>query len=210
VGAEDSRTKEFAADAALARPVRSALEDVVYGVALKSGSPDLLALRDWAVCGQPDTSDGALSALDKLGSVMPPRLRPALQVLSAHSSSLEMGAVITNPAVPVTVATLLPTAWKPATGAPSASTASAIPSSRAIPAASANRRQPTCTPTSPRKSPLACCQAMARWLLLLNARLTVIQPAELRAACSELATSIADIASDTEATQLSDGDIHTG
>jgi predicted DNA-binding transcriptional regulator YafY len=54
------------------------------------------------------------------------------------------------------------------------------------------------------------CQAMARWLLLLNARLTVIQPAELRTAFSELATSIADIATDTEATQLSDGDIHTG
>jgi hypothetical protein len=44
-------------------------------------------------------------------------------------------------------------------------------------------------------------QAMARWLLLLNARLTVIRPAELRAAFSELATSIARIVSDTEATQ---------
>jgi len=43
-------------------------------------------------------------------------------------------------------------------------------------------------------------QAMARWLLLLNARLTVIRPAELRAAFSELATSIARIVSDTEAT----------
>jgi predicted DNA-binding transcriptional regulator YafY len=76
----------------------------------------LVALRDWAASGQPDTSDGALSALDKLGRVMPPRLRPAL-------------------------------------------------------------------------------------LLLLNARLTVIRPAELRAAFSELATSIAHIVSDTEATQ---------
>jgi hypothetical protein len=52
-------------------------------------------------------------------------------------------------------------------------------------------------------------QAMARWLLLLNARLTVIRPAELRAAFLELATSIARIVSDTEATQLSDGNIHT-
>jgi predicted DNA-binding transcriptional regulator YafY len=46
----------------------------------------LLALRDWAASGQPDTSDGALSALDKLGRVMPPRLRPALQALSALRS----------------------------------------------------------------------------------------------------------------------------
>jgi hypothetical protein len=36
--------------------------------------------------------------------------------------------------------------------------------------------------------------AMARWLLLLNRSLTVIRPAELRAAFAELAGSIARVA----------------
>jgi hypothetical protein len=39
-------------------------------------------------------------------------------------------------------------------------------------------------------------QAIARWLLLLNAPLTVIQPAELRAEFAELAVSIARIATE--------------
>jgi hypothetical protein len=46
---------------------------------------------------------------------------------------------------------------------------------------------------------------MARWLLLLNARLLVIQPAELRAAFKELAISIFRRVSDTEATQQAVG-----
>jgi predicted DNA-binding transcriptional regulator YafY len=65
----------------------------------------LLALRDWASGGELDTSDAALSALDKLTRVMPPRLRPALEALSAHSSSLDLGTVIGS-APPVTMATL--------------------------------------------------------------------------------------------------------
>jgi predicted DNA-binding transcriptional regulator YafY len=47
-------------------------------------------------------------------------------------------------------------------------------------------------------------QAMARWLLLPGARLTVIRPAELRGAFAELATSIARTANDTETSQPTD------
>jgi predicted DNA-binding transcriptional regulator YafY len=47
-------------------------------------------------------------------------------------------------------------------------------------------------------------QAIARWLLLLDARVTVIRPAELRSAFAELATSIARVISDTEATHHPD------
>jgi predicted DNA-binding transcriptional regulator YafY len=65
----------------------------------------LLALRDWASGGELDTSDAALSALDKLTRVMPPRLRPALEALSAHSSSLDLGTVIGSTPT-VTMATL--------------------------------------------------------------------------------------------------------
>jgi predicted DNA-binding transcriptional regulator YafY len=67
----------------------------------------LLALREWAASGEPDASDSALSALDKLSRVMPPRLRPALEALSAHSSSLDLGTMIRGPAGPVTVAALV-------------------------------------------------------------------------------------------------------
>jgi predicted DNA-binding transcriptional regulator YafY len=42
-------------------------------------------------------------------------------------------------------------------------------------------------------------EAMARWLLQLNAHLTVIQPPELRAAFADLAVGIARIVGDTAA-----------
>jgi hypothetical protein len=45
---------------------------------------------------------------------------------------------------------------------------------------------------------------MARWMLLLDASLVVIQPAELRAAFEELAMSISRIVSGAEATQQAD------
>lgn len=42
-------------------------------------------------------------------------------------------------------------------------------------------------------------QAMARWLLLIGANLTVLEPAELRTAFAELATTAAHIADDNAA-----------
>jgi predicted DNA-binding transcriptional regulator YafY len=47
-------------------------------------------------------------------------------------------------------------------------------------------------------------QAIARWLLLLDAPLTVIRPAELRTAFTELATRVTHIVSDAEARRLAD------
>jgi WYL domain len=47
-------------------------------------------------------------------------------------------------------------------------------------------------------------QAIARWLLLPGARLTVIRPAELRAAFTELAAAIARTAIDTDPAQQPD------
>ena len=67
----------------------------------------LLALRDWAGGGEPDTGDAALSALDKLTRVMPPRLRPDLEALSGHSSSLDLGTVIGSAAPAAALATLV-------------------------------------------------------------------------------------------------------
>jgi predicted DNA-binding transcriptional regulator YafY len=67
----------------------------------------LLALREWAGNVGPDTDDGALSALDKLTRVMPPRLRPTVLALSAHSSHLDLGAMIGGSAEPADVAALV-------------------------------------------------------------------------------------------------------
>jgi predicted DNA-binding transcriptional regulator YafY len=67
----------------------------------------LLALRDMAANAEVGISDGALSALDKLSRVMPARLRPAIEALSAHSSNLDLGSMISGSAEPVEVATLV-------------------------------------------------------------------------------------------------------
>ena len=42
-------------------------------------------------------------------------------------------------------------------------------------------------------------QAMARWLLLIGARLTILEPADLRTAFTDLASDIARIADDNPA-----------
>jgi predicted DNA-binding transcriptional regulator YafY len=252
----------------------------------------LLALRDWATSGQPDTGDGTLSALDKLCRVMPPRLRSTLQALSAHSSSLGIGTVISSPTAPVTVATLVLLAracrherqvtctYRRHDGETSVRRVEPLHlvrtmgrwylvaycldaagwrtfrvdriSDPAVTRHPCRRREPPAADLhdyvtaqiaagtqqvtavvrvyAPRdtvtrwilpawgtvtaETAETCIvqagadsyQAMARWLLLLNARLVVIRPAELRAAFAELATSISRIASDTEATQQADHD----
>jgi predicted DNA-binding transcriptional regulator YafY len=241
----------------------------------------VLALRDWAACGEPDTSDAALSALDKLTRVMPPRLRPALEALSAHSSSLDLGTVIGS-TPPVTVATLVllaracreerqvTCAYRRHGGQASARRLEPLHlvrtmgrwylvaycldagdwrtfrvdrvSEPAITRDPARRREPPAADlhdyvtarisdgmrqvtavvrvhaprdevapwirpawgTVTEETPGTCVvragadsyEAMARWLLLLNTRLTVIQPSELRTAFAELAGSIARIATD--------------
>jgi predicted DNA-binding transcriptional regulator YafY len=243
----------------------------------------LLALRDLAASGQPDTGDGALSALDKLGRVMPPRLRPAFQALSAHSSSLGPHSMNSSPPAPVSMATLVLLAracreerqvtctyrrhngeasarrveplhlvrtmdrwylvaycldagdWRtfrvdrisdPATTPhpcyprepPAADLHSYVAAQIAAvtrqvtavvrvhaPADAVTRWIQSPWGTVTEETAETCIvqagadsyQAIARWLLLLNAPLTVIQPAELRAAFAELATSIARIATDT-------------
>lgn len=250
----------------------------------------LLALRDWAASGQPDTSDGALSALDKLSQVMPPQLRPAMQALSAHSSSLGMQAMISSPPAPVTVATLVLLAracrderqvtctyrrhdsqvstrrveplhlvaamgrWYLVAYCLEASGWRTFRADRisdpAITRQPCRRREPPAADlhdyvtaqisggmrqvtavvrvhaprdavarwilpawgTVTEETPETCIveagadsyRAIARWLLLPGARLTVIRPAELRAAFADLATTIARTASDTEAAQQPD------
>jgi predicted DNA-binding transcriptional regulator YafY len=67
----------------------------------------LLAVREWAVNAEPDTNDGALSALDKLSRVMPPRLRPTVLALSAHSSHLDLGTMIGGSVEPADTAALV-------------------------------------------------------------------------------------------------------
>jgi predicted DNA-binding transcriptional regulator YafY len=244
----------------------------------------LLALRDWAASGQPDNSDGALSALDKLGRVMPPRLRPALQALSAHSSSLGPQTVLSGPPGPVTVATLILLAracrddrqvtfsyrrhdgqvsvrrveplhlvaamgrWYLVAYCLEASGWRTFRADRisdpAITRHPCRRHEPPAADlhdyvtaqigvgmrqvtavvrvhaprdavarwilpawgTVTEETPETCIvragadsyQVIARWLLLPGARLTVIRPAELRAAFAELATTIARIASDAD------------
>lgn len=245
----------------------------------------LLALRDWAGTGGPDTSDSALSALDKLGRVMPPQLRPAMRALSSHSSSLGLGAVIGAPAPGVTVATLVLLAracreerqvtctyrrydgeiserqveplhlvrtmgrwylvaycldrgdWRtfrldrisdpvitrrpcPRREPPAADLHDYVTAQMAAGMRQVNATvrvhapREAVTPwilpawgTVTEETTRTCIveagadsyQAMARWLLLLNASLTVIRPAELRTAFAELAADAARIASDTEA-----------
>lgn len=66
----------------------------------------LLALRSWASTGDPATSDGALSALDKITRVMPPRLTRAITTLDRHSSHLDLGTMISGQTTSVPVDTL--------------------------------------------------------------------------------------------------------
>jgi predicted DNA-binding transcriptional regulator YafY len=245
----------------------------------------LLALREWAASGHPDTGEGALSALDKLARVMPPRLRPTLQALSVHSSSLGLRTVITSPTGPVPVATLVllaracrderqvTCAYRRHDGETSVRRVEPLHlvatmgrwylvaycldasdwrtfrvdriSDPAVTRHPCRRREPPAadlhdyvteqigagmqqvtavvrvyaprdtvarwilpawgtvtaetTETCVVRAGADSYQAMARWLLLLDARLVVIQPAELRAAFEELAMSISRIVSDAEA-----------
>ncbi|MBV9007517.1 MAG: YafY family transcriptional regulator [Solirubrobacterales bacterium] len=67
----------------------------------------LLALREHASKADPVTSDGALSALDKLTRVMPPRLTGTITALERHSSHLNLGTMIGAQTAPVAVAHLV-------------------------------------------------------------------------------------------------------
>jgi predicted DNA-binding transcriptional regulator YafY len=66
----------------------------------------LLALREAAAIGH-STTPSALSALDKLSRVMPPRLRPVVEALSTHASTLGLASMIGALAVPVDLETLV-------------------------------------------------------------------------------------------------------
>jgi predicted DNA-binding transcriptional regulator YafY len=67
----------------------------------------LLALRQWAAGGDPATSDGALSALDKLTRVMPARVTRVIATLGRHSSHLDLGMTVGGQIDPIPVATLM-------------------------------------------------------------------------------------------------------
>jgi len=109
----------------------------------------LLALRDWASGGELDTSDAALSALDKLTRVMPPRLRPALEALSAHSSSLDLGTVIGS---------TRPSPWPPWPCSP-------VPAARSGKVTCAYRRYDGQVSVR-RVEPLHLVRTMGRWYLV--------------------------------------------
>lgn len=67
----------------------------------------LLALQDAATSGNLGAAPGALSALDKLNRVMPPRLRSTIEALADNSSRIDLGSRIGAAPVPVDVDTLV-------------------------------------------------------------------------------------------------------
>lgn len=66
----------------------------------------LLALRDHAAGGDPETTDSSLRALDKIAEVLPARVASAITAMRTHSSHLDLGAVIGADPVPVDIGTL--------------------------------------------------------------------------------------------------------
>ncbi|WP_104129428.1 YafY family protein [Cryobacterium sp. N21] len=67
----------------------------------------LLALQDASATGNRGAAPGALSALDKLNRVMPPRLRSTIDALAENSSRIDLGSQIGSDPVPVNTNTLV-------------------------------------------------------------------------------------------------------
>ncbi|WP_104190767.1 YafY family protein [Cryobacterium sp. Y82] len=67
----------------------------------------LLALQEASATGNRTAAPGALSALDKLNRVMPPRLRSTVDALAQNSSRIDLGSQIGSDPAPVRANTLM-------------------------------------------------------------------------------------------------------